>query len=605
MALIYQISLNGSAYDARNKEWDLMFRETGCKPLEGWKDPTLNRPLLKGEFGCSVSHLRVWEKIAKSNLNGIILEEDVVFDEINPDQVEYLLDTHDSVWLGYRLNSLGYWYNAHAYAITPDTASILIEGYHDSIIPVDEWMPLKLKNSSNYFYPKEVVRQIPRSTRPSTIEDTDMLPDKDINMHIVTVATEEHKMWALQKSAELYGVKVLNVGKHLDWQDSMDGLGGMPKIAAMKKWLKSVPKDDVVLFLDAYDTFFADDPATVLDRFLGFNVDILFGAEESFWPPDPYIKQKFDVNSNHYKYLNSGLYIGKAGALFAFFDQGIPEEVDDQRFCQMGYLKNYESAFDIDWKRDNQRERFPYSVALDHESYVFQNHDMSVTRLNNQLYNAKTNCCPCIYHGNGGEQAKDKFRMMLGLFDIKKEVSSPFILTLDYEEVAQGVLVTQLLTKEQCEHYIEKSDSLGLWNNLDGDKFPAKEIRLKKLGLWKECQKLWKDKLAKISETHWTPLEYIGLRDAFTMRYSMDTQTSLGFHTDASLITGSVKLNDNYEGATLFFPHQDFTNADVPVGSCILFPSQVTHGHYVDELKSGVKYSLTMWTSRFVGDENE
>jgi predicted 2-oxoglutarate/Fe(II)-dependent dioxygenase YbiX len=96
----------------------------------------------------------------------------------------------------------------------------------------------------------------------------------------------------------------------------------------------------------------------------------------------------------------------------------------------------------------------------------------------------------------------------------------------------------------------------------------------------------------------------MGLRDAFTMRYSMETQKSLGLHTDASLITGSVKLNDNYEGATLYFPRQDFTNLDVPVGSCILFPSEVTHGHYVDELKSGVKYSLTMWTSRYVGDEN-
>jgi hypothetical protein len=33
-----------------------------------------------------------------------------------------------------------------------------------------------------------------------------------------------------------------------------------------------------------------------------------------------------------------------------------------------------------------------------------------------------------------------------------------------------------------------------------------------------------------------------------------------------------------------------------------LFPGQVTHGHYVDELTKGVKYSLTMWTSRYKGD---
>ncbi|HAI39088.1 MAG TPA: hypothetical protein DCM40_13690, partial [Maribacter sp.] len=100
------------------------------------------------------------------------------------------------------------------------------------------------------------------------------------------------------------------------------------------------------------------------------------------------------------------------------------------------------------------------------------------------------------------------------------------------------------------------------------------------------------------------PMQHYGLRDAFTMRYAMDTQTTLGFHTDASLVTGSVKLNDDYVGAELIFPHQSFSNKDVPVGHCLLFPSQVTHGHKVDTLKSGIKYSLTMWTSRYPGDVN-
>jgi predicted 2-oxoglutarate/Fe(II)-dependent dioxygenase YbiX len=85
----------------------------------------------------------------------------------------------------------------------------------------------------------------------------------------------------------------------------------------------------------------------------------------------------------------------------------------------------------------------------------------------------------------------------------------------------------------------------------------------------------------------------------------MDTQTTLGLHTDASLFTGSVKLNDNYSGAELIFPRQNFTNKDVPVGKCILFPGMVTHGHSVNELLEGVKYSLTMWTSRYKGDLNE
>ena len=86
------------------------------------------------------------------------------------------------------------------------------------------------------------------------------------------------------------------------------------------------------------------------------------------------------------------------------------------------------------------------------------------------------------------------------------------------------------------------------------------------------------------------------------MKYSEDTQKTLGLHNDASMVTGSVKLNDDYEGATLIYPRQEVTNKDIPIGKMILFPGQVTHGHYVDPLISGTKYSATFWSARFKGD---
>ena len=605
MALIYQVSLHGDAYDARNKTWDQIYSETGCKPRTGWKDPLLDRTLLKGEFGCSVSHLRVWQKIADSGLNGIILEEDAVYSEINPYHVDHKLEDHDSVWLGYRLNSLGYWYNCHAYAITPDTALLLIYGFSKNLIPVDEWVPSKLKDKRNYFYPEGVVKQIPRETRPSTIEETDMLPEEDINMHIVTVATDPSKAWALYQSADRFGVMVHNLGKNSDWYDPMEGHAGMPKIDMMVEFLKDLPPEDIVLFMDGYDTFFVNSPLEILDRFRGFNVDILFGAEDNFWPPEEFLQKQFDNKhpNEYYKYLNSGCYIGRAGALYHFLTEKVAVDgEDDQRYCQVRYLARTPPPEDapVQWKWE--RLNFPFKVALDHEAYIFQNHDNSVTVQDRPMYG--TLCCPCIYHGNGGQLAKDKFVKLAAEFGYKEPQPTAYIMTLDYEEVAPEVLVTPFLTEQQCEWLIEKSEFVGGWGELDGDKFPAQEIRLRKLGLWEQYENLWKEKLAKIAMQHWQPYQHIGLRDAFTMRYSMATQKALGHHTDASLVTGSVKLNDNYEGATLIFPRQDFSNIDVPVGHCILFPSDVTHGHYVDELKSGTKYSLTMWTSRYNGDVN-
>ena len=70
--IIYQISLHGDAFDARGKDWRDLEAESGCKPDMAWVDPLLGRGLLKAEFGCSVSHFRVWQKIVKSGVNMIV-----------------------------------------------------------------------------------------------------------------------------------------------------------------------------------------------------------------------------------------------------------------------------------------------------------------------------------------------------------------------------------------------------------------------------------------------------------------------------------------------------------------------------------------------------
>lgn len=620
MAVVYQISLHGHAYDARGKDWETVEAETGCKKNVEWRDPLLGRSLLVTEFGCAVSHLRAWEDISASGKNGIILEEDAVYHHFDAGQVDELLKVYDSVWLGYRFNTLGYWYNCHAYCITPATAEVLIKGFKDQVIPCDEWVPLKLKDMNNYFYPEEVVKQIPRKVRPSTIEEPDM------NMHIITVGTDQTRMWALNQSAAHYGITVHNLGKGLDWDDPMEGYAGMPKINAVKEFVKDLPPDDVVLFMDAYDTVFADDAQTILDRFTGFNVDILFGAEEYHWP-NHNIKYQFpDLPDTPYKYLNSGLYIGYARPLYDFLSSkaDVPDMGDDQLFCQIRFL----------------HESRGLKVAMDTEAYIFQNHDEEVVIVNDQITNYRTKCCGCIYHGNGGEQAKDKFNEIVSELGYAEETlpnydpnevgsefdngglsledgfkedlepapivkpAEPYLMTLDYEVLAPEIIITDFLTESQCQYLIGKSEELGNWGEMEGDKFPAQEIRLKDLGLFEQYESLWKEKLGQIAETYWQPMEHIGLRDAFTMKYTMKTQKSLGLHTDASLVTGSVKLNNDYAGAELIFPRQDFNNVNVPVGSCILFPSEVTHGHYVSDLLNGTKYSLTMWTSRFEGDIN-
>ena len=92
------------------------------------------------------------------------------------------------------------------------------------------------------------------------------------------------------------------------------------------------------------------------------------------------------------------------------------------------------------------------------------------------------------------------------------------------------------------------------------------------------------------------------MRDAFIIKYAMDMQRDLPLHNDASLVTGSVKLNDDYLGGMLVFPRQEFHNHDIPIGKCLLFPGQVTHGHLSAPICEGTKYSLTIWSQRYEGD---
>ena len=53
--------------------------------------------------------------------------------------------------------------------------------------------------------------------------------------------------------------------------------------------------------------------------------------------------------------------------------------------------------------------------------------------------------------------------------------------------------------------------------------------------------------------------------------------------------------HDGYTGAELEFPRQGYSNANLPVGTLLAWPSLVTHPHRSTPLLSGTKYSLTLW----------
>ena len=573
-----------------------IFRHIQARP--NWLDPFQNRPLQQNEVACFLSHINAWQKCIELNQPVIVMEDDAMINnQWNEALYQDLINEYDFVYLQHNenepsqvtsINDLierpSYPYNMTAYCIKPTTAQSLLHmvNYSD-FIPVDEFLPEVIsKNVLKIVALKEdSCNQIHRSLSQSDIENNK--PFRPYKVHAVTCGTDRKKCTYVNTSARKYGIDIVNVGTNIEWQGTdMSALGGGMKINLMKDYVKDLHDDDIILFTDAYDVFYADDLETITERFLEFGKEIVFSGE-LFCYPHEQLASEFPNSHTRFKYINSGTYIGRVGELKKLYNhEKIEHWDDDQLYVHKCFLYG------------------DFDIAIDYECYIFQTHFEGTIKLGDQLNNPETRCCPCIYHGNGGENTKAKFLRLYKAFH--EPTSAYFIPHNKIEYLSNDMLVVDFMTQEQCERLIELADMHGGWGSLSYDKFPAQEIRMKELGLWEELEKAWQDHIVPTVERYWRPLEMYGLRDGFVMRYSLETQKNLNLHHDASLVTGSVKLNDDYMGAELIYPRQGFSNKDIPVGKCILFPAQVTHGHECLPLVDGVKYSLTIWSKRFPAD---
>jgi len=598
---------------------DHIFRD--CKGRQDWKNPFNGRELLQNEVACLLSHASAWEKVAQQKEPMMILEDDAVINEHwNEDYYKEVMRFCDFLYLqrnenepekvkpcpkdvereldrypGYiPIEIPSFPYNLTAYCLTPKGAKILLEALDlQDVIPADDFVPSCFdihnriyETALNVFALKQdSCNQLGRDSWSGTdIEESPIF--RNFKIHVLTAGDDRKRCSQLNSSAMMYGIDIVNLANNVEWQGTdMAGPGGGHKVNMLKAYIKNLPEDDIVLFTDAFDVFYGDDINTIYERYVDLSHSVIFGAEMYIWP-DETLAPSFPKSKTPYRFLNSGTIMGRVKDLNNILRyKNIKNDDDDQLFFQEIFLKQGKE----------------FDIGLDYEGYLFQTHDPEMEVINGQLNNPRTKCCPCIYHGNGGSEAKAVFN---NLYDQMFPNKSPlFIPNMNkFEFLSDDMLLINFMTQDQCERLIELADKNGEWGSLNYDKFPAQEIRMKELGLWDELEQHWNTHVVPLCEHYWQPLQMYGLRDGFVMRYAMDTQTNLNLHHDASLVTGSVKLNDDYEGAELVYPRQNISNKDIPVGKCILFPGQVSHGHECLPLTKGVKYSLTIWTCRYVND---
>ena len=546
---------------------------------KNWRDPLLDRTLTWGEVGCFLSHYRLWEKCVDADEPILVLEDDAIIRyDFDPEWLDgdltYL--THQEMMRdGVVGNRVCYPYWTAAYIITPKAAAAYLDTDIDqNIIPVDEFMPRMTD--------RVVMTSAPKATQRRRAEGgTDVEPNghhtfvRDFAVHNLTCHNNDEKAWRLLET----NPEVINI---LDgeWKGgTMEGPGGGQKLNCIRRYIADKPDHDVVVFTDGFDVFWTGNVDEVVGRFLEMKEEVVFAAEKYLWPNK---HLRFPPSRTSFRYLNSGCFVGRVGELKRILATEIHDSADDQLYLHHRFLSGL------------------FQMKLDVEQYIFQTNSESIIARKENIFNTETKCYGCIYHGNGGAEAKKPFEDLYEGMNLERKFAA--LEVKDYKVIGNEMLLVDFLSPSQCEDWIRIGNEHGGWEPHYADKFPSHDIHLKLLGLWDETNAWWNRVAARVFEDYWRPLANHHLRKAFLMKYSADTQKTLGLHNDASLVTGSVKLNDDYEGATLIFPRQDVTNKDIPIGKMILFPGQVTHGNSVDELKSGPKYSATFWSARFKDD---
>ena len=167
----------------------------------------------------------------------------------------------------------------------------------------------------------------------------------------------------------------------------------------------------------------------------------------------------------------------------------------------------------------------------------------------------------------------------------------------DVRVIADDLLVTPFWTPGFCSTVIRAAEAIGAFEPQPDDPVPGHEVSLAVLSprLFEMVQQDIGMRIWPRLRTLWPYIDYHGLRNVFVIRYALGEQEHLRIHHDVAQVSGSVKLNDDYDGAELSFPRQGFDNSGCGIGELLAWPSLVTHPHQTEQLRRGVKYALTIW----------
>lgn len=231
-------------------------------------------------------------------------------------------------------------------------------------------------------------------------------------LRVVAVATDPRpQLTALIQTVENAGYELEVIGMGTTYP----GLG--LKVMSMAEWLPTVPDEDYVLMVDAYDVLFLADAKELLARFHSFCAPLVFGAETRCHPDTALAlvhpqRRSGAAALQPFHYLNSGTYMGRASHVKRMFRQIFED------------LRDHYSWGGADYRQVNDQRWFMRHWFLHHEDVVLDVHGEIFHTLHQVPYEGfgeegpqgsflsnVTKTRPCVVHGNGkdGKETINKF----------------------------------------------------------------------------------------------------------------------------------------------------------------------------------------------------
>ena len=436
------------AIDGKNINEEYL-QNKNMKILSDWVDPFKNTKINCGEIGCAESHYRVWELIVKNNYNhALILEDDACFSDnfINKvDEIE-LPNNTDIVYFGRKkfvdkekkFNSklikpeFSYW--LVGYYLTYSGALKLVQSnFMKNIIPVDEFVPIaygkdhpssKRKYSYDFKYNKLIAYALNESLiRPSDGAFMDSETEDSLAFSDNKEVHKDHKL------------KILTFIQDNDEQDNdyfnrfrestvKFNLQYVPiiytdsKTESLEKYLKDHKDDkELLLITDYRNTVFTSAYNEIIDKFIDYGKDILFGCSKVG------TKENILPGTDVYRYLNKSLVIGYSNKLKECLDcmnnvDKLKEKISNGD--KVGVDHNCQLFFDIsdslnDFNLDVVKSRLLNNIKHNTPVVVTCNDG----KINNIIYDNITNYIPLNYRASYGYNTQ---------YDLKEGISSKKVL---------------------------------------------------------------------------------------------------------------------------------------------------------------------------------